>query len=71
MKTDRAPDNVSITIDGQAHTGQWVMDGQLVRVTSAYGVKSTQLGESPAGLIAMRLLRELVETERDQILRGR
>jgi hypothetical protein len=71
MKRERAPNAVSVMVDGQQHDGHWILDGGLVRVTSAYGVKSTQLGGSPATLIAQRLLRELVQTGLEQTRPGR
>jgi hypothetical protein len=66
MKRERAPNTVSVTIDGQTHTGDWILERGLVRVSSAYGLKSTQLGGSPGNLIAQRLLRELVEKGLEQ-----
>jgi hypothetical protein len=51
---------VIVTIDGAKHYGAYVVRGSTVYVRSSYGMKATELRESPPEAIATRLLSELV-----------
>ena len=54
---------------GHHREAEWVLEGHppLLRVTSAYGEKVTQLGEMPPQLLARLLLSELIA---DGLTRG-
>jgi hypothetical protein len=51
---------VKIEFGGRLIGGSYAVLGGVVTVYSAFGIKSTQLGNSPAERIAQMLLRELV-----------
>jgi hypothetical protein len=53
---------VCIQVDGKDYRGSYRVEGRpaLVYLTSEYGSKATQLGNSPAGMIARVLLHDLV-----------
>ena len=53
---------VSIEVNGKEYRGSYRVEGPepLVYLTSNYGNKTTQLGGSPADMIARLLLHELV-----------
>lgn len=53
---------VAIEKDGKTYSGTYTVSGQppMVTVSSAQGERTTQLGDSPAEMIARRLLNELV-----------
>jgi hypothetical protein len=42
------------------HTAQFEVLGDVLHVTSEFGVKKTQLGDLPAEMLAGRLLREQI-----------
>jgi hypothetical protein len=65
MKTRTAPARVSISFEGKSYEGHWTIERGVVRVVSAYGEKSTQVGGSPADFVAKRLLRELVQASQE------
>jgi hypothetical protein len=52
--------NVTVTLDGVTHKGTYYVQGSVVHVLCDAGKKSTQVGGSPAGMIAKLLLLELV-----------
>ncbi len=53
---------VGIEVNGKEYRGSYRVEGRppLVYLTSDYGNKATQMGDSPAEMIARRLLHELV-----------
>jgi hypothetical protein len=53
---------VSIEVNGREYRGSYRVEGRplLVYLTSIYGNKATQLGSTPAEMIARLLLHELV-----------
>ena len=53
---------VGIEVNGKEYRGSYRVEGRpsLVYLTSDYGNKATQLGDSPAEMIARLLLHELV-----------
>lgn len=54
---------VKVDFNGQTWTGTYEVDGRMLRVSSAYGSKATQMGGSKANEIglAQMMLRELVQ----------
>jgi hypothetical protein len=53
--------NVEIEVNGRTYEGRYVIEGGLVRATSDYGEKTTQIGDSPVETVAKLLLHELVQ----------
>ncbi len=54
------PREVKVEIDGKSYIASYVVDRGVVRVTSGYGSKATQVGASSPEHIARILLRELL-----------
>lgn len=64
-KPPHRPYVVEIEIDGKRHTGSYVIEDEIVTVSSAlYGSTRTQVGGVRAAVLARSLLRELVEKSR-------
>ena len=56
---------ISIELDGQTYWGRMeIRPGGIVAVATLYGQKATQIGGSPAEIVARMLLRELVQAEK-------
>ena len=50
---------ISIDVEGKKYTGRVEVNRGIVTVSSAYRIKSTQVGGSPATVIARLLLGEI------------
>lgn len=57
----------SVEVDGKQYTSGYFVKGKVITVEGIYGVKSTQLGGSPAETLARMLLRELVGKYQDNM----
>ena len=55
-----ATHQVSYQHEGRTYTGSYTVSGKVVTTTSAYGKKSTQVGQSPPALVARWLLGDMV-----------
>ncbi len=53
----------SIKREGKTYNASYYVLQGIITVVSAWGHKSTQVGDSPPEVIARLLLRELIETE--------
>jgi hypothetical protein len=51
---------ISVEINGKIYRGSCSIRGRVITVSSAYGQKSTQIGNSHPDVLAKMLLRELV-----------
>ena len=58
--------SVTVTFDGVIHHGTYFVLGSMVHVRSPVGAKSTRLGRSSPGELAMLLLSELVREAKPQ-----
>jgi hypothetical protein len=59
--------SVTVTFDGVTHHGTYFVLGSMVHVRSPLGAKSTRLGGSSPGELAMLLLSELVREAKPQV----
>ena len=64
-RQESQPQTISVEIDGKTYTGRYSVSGKVVSVSGAFGSKSTQVGNSPADVVARMLLRELVRERMD------
>ena len=51
---------INVLIEGVAYQGTYFVQGNTVHVRSSFGAKSTQVGGSPAAVVARMLLSEMV-----------
>ena len=58
--------SVTVTFDGVIHHGTYFVLGSMVHVRSPLGAKSTRLGRSSPGELAMLLFSELVREAKPQ-----
>lgn len=56
MKNSPLNYEVTSVFEGREYRGSYVIESQMVKVTSSYGSKSTQIGGSPPEVTARRLL---------------
>ncbi len=59
-KTPPMPQPVSIEVNGKVYTGTYTVDAGMISVSSAMGIKKTQVGGSSPGNLAQLMLGELV-----------
>ena len=52
---------VTIQHNGKDYSGFYRVDGEMIKVYSAHGDKTTQLGSMPPEALAQMLLREIVK----------
>lgn len=52
---------VEVAVAGQIYRGTYTVGRDVIRVRTAYGEKTTQLGPMPPAVLARLLLRELVD----------
>ena len=55
---------VQVESDGVTYKGTYVVEKGIIRVSSGFGFKKTQLGSMPADTLAKMLLLEIVREER-------
>lgn len=60
MKNAPFPYDVTCVIDGREYKGSYVIALKMVKVTSSYGTKSTQVGGSNAEITALRLFQNIL-----------
>jgi hypothetical protein len=58
------PRDIEIQFDGRTYSGTWRVEGKLLHVSSTFGSKTTQLGNSRPETLAPILLRELAQEGR-------
>ena len=56
------PEELTVEVNGKTYNGHYRVEKGVITVSTLYSSKSTQLGNSPAELIARILLREMAET---------
>ena len=59
-------DEVTIEFEGKEYKGRYKVESKMVYATSAHGSKATQLGGSPAEVIARMLLRNILNDAKSQ-----
>jgi hypothetical protein len=55
---------VTVERAGRTYSGTWRVERGLITVTTAHGQKTTQLGDSPAEVLARIMLGELVNDQK-------
>ncbi|WP_133303089.1 hypothetical protein [Cupriavidus lacunae] len=61
MKRQPVAEAVSVEVDGKVIDGTYTVHSKVVTVDSSSGSGSTQLGGSPAPVVARILLREIAD----------
>ena len=60
MKNPPVPYEVTSTFEGREYRGSYIIVSQMIKVTSSYGSKSTQIGGSLPEVTARRLLHQIL-----------
>lgn len=62
--------DVRIEFEGKEYAGSYVIESGMVKVSSPYGSKATQIGGTPADIISRMIFRNiLTDAKRKGILR--